>query len=449
MYLANAISRRSLIAGLGAGAVLLGGIARGIRAQSSTKRLRAAFFFHANGSHPDWTPTTDGPDFELSEILAPLEPVRDQLNILREITLQRGSGNPHAATSRSVLGAGAETSFDQLLGDHIETLQGADSPPLRSLLMTIGETEGGGGVIPGLSQRQGNFLPGHRNPVAAYMESIVPLVQAPNATMEREKEQLLSSRRSLIDYMRRDAVKFQQRLGAEERPKLEQYLDSMRDLENKLTLVIASQGESCGEAPPFPDLARNFRADVNDMPQVSRPFLDVMALALACGVTQVTSIMWGGGENNQRVNFEFAGNQIDMGSWHQSSHGDPQGADGRSMKWMQAYLADEYRYFIQKLQSYPDTEGASVLDNSICIWGTQCGISTQVAFAPEDHYRRNTPIILAGGLGGAFRTGRMIPCNDRNHNDVYSAVAQAFDPNWRDSVGEPDWNQGPLTELNS
>jgi len=53
----NDVSRRSLLRGLGAGSVLLGGVKRSVMAAESKPVPRAAFFFHANGAHPAWAPT--------------------------------------------------------------------------------------------------------------------------------------------------------------------------------------------------------------------------------------------------------------------------------------------------------------------------------------------------------------------------------------------------------
>ena len=62
-----------------------------------------------------------------------------------------------------MLGAGGTTSFDQVLAESVK-----DTTPLPSLELAIGFTSGGGGVAPSLSQVNGVFLPGERNPVAAY-----------------------------------------------------------------------------------------------------------------------------------------------------------------------------------------------------------------------------------------------------------------------------------------
>jgi hypothetical protein len=84
-----------------------------------------------------------------------------------------------------------------------------------------------------------------------------------------------------------------------------------------------------------------------------------------------------------------------------------------------------------------------VLDNTAAVLTTQNGCSTQVAFAPMDHPKQNSPLIVAGGCGGAWKTGRVVDANGRNHNDVYLSIAQGMGMKV-DSVGMASWCKGPL-----
>src|SRR5262245_26859085 len=145
-------SRRSLLRGLGYGTVLCTGLTKNLYAQG--RITRAAFFFYANGSHPDSNPTGMGEAFVLKPHMAALEAVRTDIIPFQNMTLERGSGNSHKSTSFSALGAGVSTSIDQVLANHVK-----GSTPLASLEVAIGKTTGGGGVIPGLSQANGSFLP--------------------------------------------------------------------------------------------------------------------------------------------------------------------------------------------------------------------------------------------------------------------------------------------------
>ena len=349
--------------------------------------------------------------------------------------LQRGSGNPHKATTLSALGAGATTSFDQTLAQAIK-----GTTPLPSLELAIGFTGGGGGEASSLSQVNGSFLPGERNAVSAY-KRIASGLGAGGINTGADAVKLLAARKSLLDFMKDDVNTFRNRLGTSEKPKMDQYLQSLRDVETALQDATKNPvGTPVCKSAVGPPTTADFVARVNDMPAVNRNFMDIMALSLACGITRVASMMWGGGESDEPANF------MGMGDWHGTSHQDPAGANGQKMIKMQAYFSEEFNYLVQKLKSYADVDGKTVLDNSVLVLGTQCGVSTQVAFAKEDHDRHNTPIILAGSCGGKFRTGRVIDCNNANHNEVYLAIAKAFGLSVT-TIGDPKWNTTLLPPL--
>src|SRR3954464_1949283 len=163
----NNLSRRSMLRGLGAGSVLLAGVDRSVMAAETKPVPRAAFFFHANGSHPGWAPQGTGTNFTLTPHLKPIGDagVMGDVTILRGMTLMRKNvappapANSHHTTTYSALGAGASTSFDQVLAQQVK-----GTTPLRSLELTIGSTGGAGGRVPSLSQLDGTFLPGEKNP---------------------------------------------------------------------------------------------------------------------------------------------------------------------------------------------------------------------------------------------------------------------------------------------
>ena len=428
------LHRRQVLRGLGSGLALASGLLHAVRASAARKPalLHAVFLNYANGSHHAWAPAGEGADYALTPHLAPLAAIRQDVIILRNMACARGRGNPHKAATFSVLGAGAGTSFDQ----QIAAVTRARTP-LPSLELAIGFTGGGGGVAPSLSQAGGVFLPGERNPFAAY-QRVVSRVSRHEATRSSGAAvALLAGRRSVLDHLREDLQLFSGRLPGDERQKAELYLASVRDLEKNLGALAGELGRvpACGKMLPPADTA-SYVARVADMPKVSRIFLDVMAMALACGVTRVASMMWGGGESDEPVDF------MGMRDWHSTTHGDPAGPAGQKVIAMQAYLAGEYVYLVDKLRGFP-RGGHTLLDESVVVLGTQNGNTNQTNFAKEDHDRRNTPFVLAGKLGGALRPGRLIDCGGRNHNDLYLSLAGAFGITGP-AVGDADWCQGPL-----
>jgi len=434
-------SRRSLLRGMGYGTVLCTGLTKNLYAQGRTMRL--AMFGYANGSHPDSAPTGMGEAFVLKPHMAPLEPIRKDLLIFRGMTLERGSGNSHKSTSFSIFGLGSPTSIDQQIAMAIK-----GTTPLASLEYSIGTTTGGGGNIPGLSQLNGAFLPGVRTPVAAYQriaERVVagaptPMGMAPMTGGNAAVEQGLMRRKTLLDFVKDDVQTFRGRLGAEEKAKFDFYTESLRTLERGIGDAVPGDKPvmataSCSKIAA-PTIMTN--TSVNDMPTHNHLYLDTIAMAFACNVTRVASAMWGGGQSDEPVKI---GN-VSMGNWHSTSHNDPKGAGGQQMIFMQAYMAGELLYFAQKLKSYADG-GFSLLDNTAAVLTTQNGCSTQVAFAPIDHPKQNSPLIIAGGGAGAWKSGRVIDCNGRTHNDVYLSIAQAFGMKVT-TVGNPAWCKGPM-----
>jgi len=435
---ANTFSRRSLLRGIGAGTVLLSGISKSLYAQDRIPR--AVFLFYANGSHPGWAPQGSGENFTLTPHLAPMESIKKDIVIFRNMVLERGSGNSHKGTSFSCLGAGAPTSFDQTLAQHVKS-----TTKLASLEISIGYTTGGGGVIAGLSQVNGSFLPGVRNPVTAYQrvaEHIVKDVTQPTGTPPMDApmgaEKALLARKSLLDYVKDDVAVFKGRLGGEEKPKMDFYLESLRTLERDLGGMMGGVKPimACGKGTaPEPTMVKD--THVNDMPVVNHLFFDTIAMGLACGVTRIASMMLGGGQSDEPVRFK----DISMGNWHSVSHGNPAGDAGQQMIKMQAFMAEEFTYFVQKLKMYADGP-VSLLDNTAVVLGTQNGTSTQVAFAKMDHDKHNSPLVLAGSCGGAWKTGKVVDCNNRAYNDVYINIAQAF--GLKGTVGNASWCQGPM-----
>jgi hypothetical protein len=441
-------SRRTLLRGLGYGMPFCSGLAGVLYAQTEPRVTRVAMFGYANGSQYDAEPTGSGSDFVLKPHMAPLEAVRDDLIVFRNLTMARDGGNAHREASLSVFGLGAPTSVDQTFADFLE-----GSTPLRSLELAVGQTSGDGGVIPGLSQVNGNFVPGATNPVAAYQRVAdritggAPPSSTDGAPMNTPSaaEQALLRRQSVLDFVNQDVATFRSRLGYEEQAKMDQYLNSLRSLEIEIGDNVPDPNE-----PGDPDSTNScVRIDssmlskntmMNDMPTHSRLYLDIMAMAFACNVTRVASMMWGGGENNEAIRF---GN-IDISAWHSISHGNPDGTDGQQIVNMQIYFAEEFLYFVQKLKSMSDGE-FSLLDNTAVTLSTQNGSSQlglEQNFAATDHPPQNAPFVVAGRCGGAWDTGRLIDIGGRNHNDVYLSIAHAIGMNVS-TIGRESWCTGP------
>jgi hypothetical protein len=375
-----------------------------------------------------------GTNFTLTKHLEGLAPIKSDVIIFRKLMAQRNTAlNPHKGATLHLSSAGAADSFDQTIVQHLKAKGGMT--PVPSLELAAGRSSGGGGVAPSLSQVAGQFLPGIRNPLVAYQRiagSISPgnpMVKDPaGGTMTKG----LAAKKSLIDFLRDDVAILRARAGNREKQHLDSYLDSIRELEGKLGgfmgEVNASASCSKGTAPTTP---ANFEAHCSDIPMVDRMYMDTIAMGFACGVTRVASTMWGGGECAEPLNW------LGVGSWHSTSHQNPNSAGQAKLITLQSYFCEEYAYFVSRLKAL------GLFDSTVAILATQNGNSTESGFSKETHDRHNAMFMLTGRGGGYFNSlGKVVDCNDLNHNDLYAHVAKAFGMN--PIVGMPAWNKGPL-----
>jgi hypothetical protein len=331
--------------------------------------------------------------------------------------------------------------------------------PIPFLDYRIGTPDGSGGFASSLSQVNnvlipgnptgGTFLQGESNPVLAY-QRLAPIISGSMQMTGPQVNQALVAKRSMLDFVRADVATYSSRLGSIERPKLQLYLQGLRDLENTIGASLGQEPVSCGGQTISAPASASIPMEAADMGTVvgnttmSRLFLDIMALALSCGITRIAVMMWGGGENDKPVPFLGIGGA----GWHGVSHNDPSLTNpngGGLMVKVHNYFAGEYAYFLQKLAAYQSATG-SVLDESVVVWGTQNGNSCQVRFSPTDHDPHNSPFVIGGKLGGGLKPGSLIDGQNRSQNDIYIRIANLFGLPIT-TVGNPTWCQGPLPGL--
>ncbi len=429
------LSRRSILRGLGAGSVLLPGIWRNAAAAPGDQPVRASFFYFANGTHPDWAPEGSGTNFTLSPTLAGLAPIKNDVIIFRKLMAQRNTAmNPHKGATIDLSSAGAPESIDQLLVQHLKSTN--QNSPVPSLELAVGRTSGGGGVAPSLSRVNGQFLPGIRNPLFAYQRLASSISPGNPMTMDpagSTMEKGLVARKSLLDFLKDDVAVLRTRAGAREKQHIDSYFEALRDLEGKL-------GNFAGEVKPTagctkgtpPTTALSFEARCSDMPMVNRPYLDIIAMGFACGVTRIASIMWGGGECAEPLGW------MGIGSWHSVSHQNPASGGQASLIKFYSYLAADYAYYVDKLKTL------GLFDSTVALFATQNGNSTESGFSKETHDRHNAQFVISGRGGNYFKSlGKVVDCNDLAHNDLYHHIALAFGMKVN-AIGNPAWNKGPL-----
>ena len=406
------LSRRTVLRGLGATIALplLDGMVPAFAAIRNTaarpvKRLGAVYV--PNGmSMARWLPGTEG-NLELSPILAPLAPVRDQVLALSGMAnqeakqwLNEGDGDHSRCQAAYLTGAhakkasGANTtlevgvSMDQLAARELR----ADTQ-LASLELSleanelVGQCEDGYGCAYSatLAWRDANTpLPMETNPRAVFEH----LFGAVGSTGREARLQALRMDKSILDSVNEELTDLQRTLGRGDRSKLAGYLESVRDIERRIEIAEAQSDRSLPEVEQPAGIPANFEDYANLM-------FDLMLVAYQADLTRVCTFLIGR-EKSVRTYPE-----IGVGEPHHPvSHHRQRPEQLEKQAKINTFHMQLFGRFLERLGATEDGDG-SLLDQSMMIYGAGMGNSN--AHDPLD-----LPIILAGGGGGAIRGGRHV-----------------------------------------
>ncbi|HLH45074.1 MAG TPA: DUF1552 domain-containing protein [Bryobacteraceae bacterium] len=396
-------------------------------------RLRFGVSYFPNGAiMQQFTPKTYGEGFEFPPILKPLEPFRDHLAIVTNLTRSHPGSQvgdhavscagfltgvwPKRTEAEDVL---ANTTIDQIVAQQI-----GQETPLPSLEMATEDFTGYvGGCSPGFS--------------CAYMNTIswstpktpLPMETNPRAVFERlfgepggsgPRRARLEKQRSILDSISEDARDLERGLGARDRARLNDYLDNVREIERRIQRS-ESRGATEFHAPDAPIGAPDsFEEHVGLM-------FDMAAAAFEADVTRVFTFMMSR-ELSQRTY-----PQIGVGEQHHSvSHHLNKPDKMAQMVKINTYYLQMYGRFLDKLRAAPDGDG-SVLDHSLLVYGAGMADSNGHATDP-------LPMALAGGGAGKGARHIQLPARTPIGN-LWMNVAEKFGvnlPSFGDSTGKAD-----------
>ena len=421
------IGRRTFLRGLGAcstlpGMTSLAGAATAVKAGSrgltaTGAPLRTAYLYVPNGVIMDkWRPEGFGTDFKLNESMAPLERFRNDLQVVKGFA--QVEGNPgkdgagdHARANATFLtgarplrtsGANLKVgiSADQLAARFL-----AAETRLPSLELTCERVRNTGACDAGYSCAYQYNISWRSEHLPATPES------NPRAIFERiygsgspEERALNAARRhaeqkSILDFVQNSARKMEQRLGREDREKLDEYLTGVREVEQRIERV-ERLGPPADPGRPAPDgTPRDYREHI-------RILFDMMLLAFQSDSTRVASFLIGHDGSNR--SFREIGVS---GGHHDLSH---HGKDAGKMELVSRidhFYSEELAYFLERMKKAKDADGKSLLHNSMIVWGS--GLS-------DGHWHTHVdlPIVVAGNAGGKFQPGRHVDAGDTPLNNL-------------------------------
>jgi len=363
------ISRRTVLRGAGAtialpllDAMIPAGVAL---AQTAAKPLpRMGFVYFPHGAiMKAWSPEKTGTDFVMSPILKPLEPFRSHLTIVSGLRNKGGeSSDPHgimAGTWLSCYGIRDRkedlgTTADQLAARHL-----AGDTPIPSLELT-GEggaatcNQSGGGCGYGSTtafRTPFQPLPMEDNPRKVFYQLFG------QGDTGKERKAILNETGSLLDYVLDEGAALKRRVGPADRSRLSDYLDSVREVEQRVQRLATSKSAQM-QLPNAPQGVPDGFGDHLDA------LFDMIALAWQANQTRVASMMIA-----KEVSMRTYPNLQINEAFHPLSHHGNDASKMDRLVQIQNYHTQVFAKFIKKLSTTQDGDG-TLLDHAIILYGS-------------------------------------------------------------------------------
>jgi hypothetical protein len=431
------ISRRGL---LGASAGLLAGslLPRAVLADGgSPVPKRLVIVFSANGTiYNQWLPQGSGATFTLSPILTPLAPFQDRLLMLDGINVKSAQSGPgddhmkgmgHMLTGIELLpgdtqgGAGTPAGFaggmsiDQRIVADIGSL--TRFPSLEFGVMVQNSDVWSRMIYSGPNQP----LPPMEDPVAAYSRLFANSQMGPQAVAT-----LLKRRQSVLDFAQASLSTLAARVSSDDRVRVQQHQASVAAIEKQLL----GQSSSC--MPPT--VSTLDLTDINNYPAVAKVQTDLLVAALACDQTRIASLQFSHSVSDIPMPW------LNIGTGHHTlSHTpDTDAVSQAALVSINTWYATQFAYLLQGLDAVTESDGTTLLDNCMIIWINELSKG-------NIHSHQPLPVVIAGKLGGALNTGRVLSFSPQQpHNNFLVTVANLMGTNIT-TFGDPTFCTGPLS----
>jgi len=410
-------------------------------AAAPTLKLGLCFIPHG-AVMANWTPATEGSDFQMSRTLAPLEPYRNQLNIITNLAHKMAApggdgdnGGDHTRSPAVFLNGvhpkrtdGADIQAGVTIDQMFAAKMGQETP-LPSLELATEDFSGLVGACDvGFSCAYMNTI-SWRTPTTPLPMEINPRVVFDrlfgDGSSTKERLERIDQQRSILDAAMAQVRHLEGTLGGSDRNRVAEYLDTIREIERRIQLAEKQNANSSLAVPTSP-------AGIPDNHEEhSKLMFDLMALSFQADITRVSTFMMAR-EVSYRT-FPMLG--ISEG-FHPASHHQNDPARLENLTKINTYHVSLLAHFLEKLRSTPDGDG-NLLDHSLILYGSGMSNSNVHNHAP-------LPVVVAGGAAGKMKGGRHLkyPENTPMSNLLLSILDKAGVP--QQSVGD---STGPLTEL--
>jgi hypothetical protein len=385
----------------------------------------------------EWTPVGTGSTWQASGLLAPLAPFQANTNVLTGLrnTKQEDNLGDHAGGTGAFLTGRTVPRHQTVMGGpSIDQVIAASLGQQTSL--PSWQLGGEGGTAAGSCDS--GYPCAFANQISFTEAGVaIPKVKSVAAAFQRlfagtdvdadpaEVSRLAALKVSMLDVVRDEAAALVPRLSVQDRPKVEQYLSSLRDVEHRVQLLVDNPVQCTATLPDEPS---------ND-DELIETLSDLMALAFQCDLTRVISFQWGNAASNR--NYGFRDPSIVDGHHNISHHqGLPEKLD--QLRTIDTWQVEKLAYLLGKLSAIEDLDGNNALYNSLIFYSSDISDG-------DLHNHDDMPVLLLGQGGGTVPSGRHLVYEDQPwFANLFISIANALDV----PIGTFGENgDGPISDL--
>ncbi len=356
--------------------------------------------FAGNGFHSrEWWAEGSGPQMKLGKVLDPLTDYREKLLFVRGLYNEQATkGNIHSSQTGNLLSgapiaSGGEirsgTSFDQLLAQ------------------TVGRTTKVPSLVLGCEKSNPSV---HKNYSMLYSSHVswsspttpTPLEIYPALAFDRLfKDEVRRGDKSVLDAVMSDASDLRRQVSTADRRKLDEYLDSVRDVEQRIDSA-GKRGELQGWRPTLqePNIPRPAEGIPQDISEHMRLMSDILVLAFQTDTSRIVTLKL----NNDHSSLRFPHLGVDYMIHHLLSHSDTE-------DWLKVnrFFVEQLAYIASRLEGIQEGE-RTALDNSMLMF---CS-----SMMTGNHNNDELPVVIVGRGGGRLQTGRVVNYRDQSNRQM-------------------------------
>jgi len=390
-------SRRAMLRGLGVSMALpwlesvrVWGDEPAGNQRASEAPVRLAVLFSGNGFHSkEWWAKGEGKTMELGKVLAPLNEHREKMNFISGLFNQEAlKGNIHSSQTGNLLSgaplaSGGEirsgTSVDQLLAQKY-----GSSTKVPSLVLGCEKSN------PSVHKNYSMLYSSHIS--WSSPTTPTPLEVYPALAFDRLfKDEVQKGDKSVLDAVISDATDLRRTISTNDKRKLDEYLDSVRDVEQRIANA-GKKGELQGWRPTLdkPNIPRPPDGIPQNVADHMRLMCDILVLGFQTDTTRITTLKL----NNDHSSLRFPNLGVDYMIHHLLSHSD-------TADWLKVnqFFIEQLAYIARKLDAIQEGP-RTLLDNSMLMY---CS-----SMLTGNHVASQLPVVMLGGGGGRIKGGRVL-----------------------------------------